>query len=405
MQTSIMTGKISDFAPTLTQPLHEPLFETGIVAQPDREVYAHFNVPSSLMTLPCGRLLVLFNAHAADLSGKQVLGAYSDDEGQTWSEPEVFFNNQTPSPHPPLNEKHFADGVIVVVNEKRVLLFAVSPRVEQGKHGSSSTVSWRRVSDDGGRTFGPMEEASRHRRYFVGTVHPGLRLQRGSLILGYSWDIPSEQGLVPNGEGEMEPCSGVIISRDEGQSWSAGADIRVRAPKGTPHLPRAITGIAEPAVVELPDGRLFLLGRTGTNYLWQSFSHDGGLSWEPAVPSPLESHNCPAALLRLSSDGATLAVFNYDLLLRRHLSACISTDGCQSWSTPQPLCLPEFADLPSTSYPALCELSDETILCVFAQRDDDNPQSAYLLRSVRFNRAYCEDEGAYKNGRRKMPPM
>src|SRR5690606_29564146 len=131
---------------------------TGIVAQPDGQVYAHFNVPSSLVALPCGRLLVLFNAHAADLSGKQVLGTYSDDEGQTWSAPEVFFNNQILSPHAPLNEKHFADGVIVVVNEKRVMLFAVSPRVQKGKNGSSRTVSWRRVSDDGGQTFGPMEE-------------------------------------------------------------------------------------------------------------------------------------------------------------------------------------------------------------------------------------------------------
>lgn len=398
MQTTIMTGKISNFAPTLTRPLHEPLFETGIVAQPDREVYAHFNVPSSLVALPCGRLLVLFNAHAADLNGKQVLGTYSDNEGRTWSQPEVFFNNQIRSPHAPLNEKHFADGVIVVVNEKRVLLFAVSPRVQKGKNGSSGTVSWRRVSDDGGQTFGPMEEVRRHRRYFVGTVHPGLRLQNGSLILGYSWDIASEDGLVPEGEGEMEPCSGVIISKDEGQSWSAGGDIRVRAPKGTPHLPRAITGIAEPAVVELSDGRLFLLGRTGTNYLWQTFSYDGGRSWEPPVPSPLESHNCPAALLRLSEDGAILAVFNYDLLLRRHLSVCLSTDGCQSWSTPQPLCLPEFADLSSNSYPALCELRDGTILCVFAQRDDSDPQGAYILRSVRFNRAYCEGGGVDANG-------
>src|SRR5690606_34944761 len=109
-----------------------------------------------------------------------------------------------------------------------------------------------------------------------------------------------------NGEGEMEPASGVLISQDNGETWTVGEDVRVCAPKGTPHLPRSISGIVEPAVVELLDGSLFLLGRTGTNRLWQSFSHDGGQTWEQPTPSPLESHNCPAALLRLENDGAVI---------------------------------------------------------------------------------------------------
>lgn len=371
--------------------MHSTLFETAIVARPDGQEYAHYNCVCSVLPLPCGRIMAVFNGHAADGSGKRALGIYSTDDGQTWSQPEVLFSNQTPALRNGLDEQHYADPVLVVVNATRVLLFAVSPRKQKGPGGFSQTVSWQRISDDGGATFGPMEEIPRHRKYFVGTVHPGLRLHNKTLVLGYSWDIPSEEGAIPDGEGEMEPCSGVLISSDEGLTWTPGDDVRVVAPKSSSHLSRAISGIAEPAIVELFDGTLFLLGRTGTNRLWQSFSSDGGCTWQPPTPSPLESHNCPAALLRLRGDGAIIAVFNHDPLLRTNLSVCISTDGCRSWSEPRPLCCPEFANLPSTSYPALCELSDGTILCLFAQRNDSDPDGRYIIRSVRFNRAYCRN--------------
>lgn len=365
------------------------LFETGMVAQPDGREYAHFNCVCSLVSLPCGSLFAVFNGHAADGGSKRCLGVYSSDEGRSWTRPEELFSNGTPAVPSGVNERHFADPVVVVVNENRVLLFAVSPRVKKGPGGFSRTVSWRRVSVDGGVTFGPMEEMVRHRKYFVGTTNPGVRLRNGKLVLGYSWDIPSEGAAVPDGEGEMEPCSGVLISDDEGVTWRPGADVRVTAPRGEPSLPRAIAGIAEPAVAELPDGRLFLLGRTGTNHLWQSFSADGGYTWQPAAPSALVSHNCPAALLSLEGDGATLAVYNNDPLHRAHLSVTVSRDGCRTWSEPRPLGSPEFAGTASVSYPGVCELSDGTLLCLFAQRDDADPQAHYVIRSVRFDRAYC----------------
>ncbi|HVF10507.1 MAG TPA: sialidase family protein [Abditibacteriaceae bacterium] len=365
----------------------QPLFETGIAAQPDGVLYKHFSYPGSVCLLPTGKLLAVFtgqNVHGPH----EAVGAYSADGGTTWSSPVTLFGGSALSDASSDTNEGYGDPNLVIVNEKRVMVFCVSLRVTDDSLDLSRTRFWRRISDDGGSTFGSVEELPRHKKYYVGTVHPGMRLRNGTLLMGYSWDKPAEEGRPATGEGEMDCYSGALISSDEGMTWAPGGDVHVDAEKAAQHLPHATGGLDEPAIVELPDGTLFLLGRTGTDRLWQSFSHDGGLTWQAPTPSPLESHNCPAALLRLEEDGAILVVYNNHPLQRARLSARVSADGCRTWSEPKILGPIGHEETPEASYPALCQLANGTLLAVFGQIDRSAPGSSFTIRCVRFNRAY-----------------
>jgi len=284
----------------------------------------------------------------------------------------------------------YADPNIVIVNERRVMAFCVSLRYDGEVWDLSRTRFWRRISDDGGETFGPLEELPRHKKYYVGTTHPGMRLRNGTLAMGYSWDKPAEEGRPAEGEGTMDLVSGMLLSRDEGMTWGPGGDCYADTSRADNALEHATNGLDEPAVVELPNDDLFMLARTGTNRLWQSFSRDGGLSWEAPDPSPLTSHNCPAALLRLAGDGAILAVYNNHPTRRFNLSVAISTDGCRTWSAPRKIAPVGGSETAEAAYPAICQLPDGTLVAVCYQIDRQAAEPRMVIKAVRFTREHME---------------
>ena len=61
-------------------------------------------------------------------------------------------------------------------------------------------------------------------------------------------------------------------------------------------------GASEPSVVELRDGRLWMLIRTSLDRHYQSFSSDGGETWNPAEPSPFYGTITDPTIGRLQDD-------------------------------------------------------------------------------------------------------
>jgi len=381
------------------------LFEQSVAAYPDGVIYKDFAWPGSLALLPGGKLLAAFNSYRMKADGfliPEALGIYSDDGGRTWEAPQMLFGGEGLSATSSDPNEEYCDPSIVIVNERVVHLYAVSRRHIPGSWNLSRTWTWRRASVDGGLTFGAPERVPTPRRYISGTVKPGLRLRNGSLIRPYDWDIPAERGRPVGTQGTMESACGFFISNDDGQSWQASVDLHIIAEKGCSELMEAAAGLCEPAAVELPDGELFALFRTSANRLWQSRSRDRGWTWLPPEPSPLESNDCPAALLRLD-DGAVLVVYNDHPTLRARLSACLSTDRCRTWS-PSRLLGPEgHPDIPEASYPQVCLLPDGTIVVIYTQTraviqeshatalpDWMAEDERYHIRCARFNRAWVE---------------
>src|SRR5690606_36852241 len=86
-------------------------------------------------------------------------------------------------------------------------------------------------------------------------------------------------------------------SDDGGRTWvNTGAALTAPC---DPDYNGVNVGATEPAIIELKDGRLWMLMRTQTGYLYESFSSDRGETWTPAVASRFPSHNGPAALARM----------------------------------------------------------------------------------------------------------
>lgn len=100
-------------------------------------------------------------------------------------------------------------------------------------------------------------------------------------------------------------------SDDNGKSWQRSN--KVNSP---PHKPGGVHkgsrwnhGMVGSSLLELKDGRVWMLARTAQDFFYESFSHDHGASWSPAVPSRFHGNNVLGALLRLK-DGRILFVWN-----------------------------------------------------------------------------------------------
>ena len=106
-------------------------------------------------------------------------------------------------------------------------------------------------------------------------------------------------------------------------------------------------GAAEPTVVELQDGRLWMIIRTSKDLHYQSFSEDGGLTWSESTPSPFYGTITMPTIGRLK-DGRLLFLWSNTTPLpevnnttgvwddvftnRNAIHAAISADDGKTWT-------------------------------------------------------------------------
>lgn len=141
---------------------------------------------------------------------------------------------------------------------------------------------------------------------------------------------------------------GVLYSDDDGISWKKSQFINTPPhTKGGFHKGiRWNHGGVEPTVIELSDGRLWMLIRTPQDTHYQSFSDDGGETWQDPTPSPFYGTLTMPTLGRLK-DGRMILFWNNttplpelasadgvwdDVFTNRNvLHAAISEDDGKSW--------------------------------------------------------------------------
>lgn len=121
----------------------------------------------------------------------------------------------------------------------------------------------------------------------------------------HRWVQPMQRTM----EGRLHP--GVLLSDDDGATWR-----EVLLPSPPPHRvawPHA--GVrwqndgCEPTVVELADGKLWMLIRTSQDCHYEAFSTDGGQSWTEPAPSRFHATITMPLAFR-TSDGRLLVVWN-----------------------------------------------------------------------------------------------
>ncbi len=132
----------------------------------------------------------------------------------------------------------------------------------------------------------------------------------------------------------------VYYSDDEGQSWQQcnGVLFGWFDERGVPNGGAGITTAGEPTCAETKDGRVLLFARSKVGRLVQSYSLDGGVTWQSIVPSELASTQAPPLLIQIPQTGDLLCVWNQVSgeeirrgFHRSRLSAAISKDSGLTW--------------------------------------------------------------------------
>ena len=326
-------------------------FETGIAAATDGGAHLT-NAYPVIVPISTGRLVLAYSVMPKDNPDGYIAARVSSDGGRTWSAEAKALDIQG---------KLDADPCLMWDGE-RVTVFSTTVPEKRTLIASSQMFA---ASSTDGLHWSEPREIKLPWAYSVGKRHMVVRLLDGSFAMPISWDLWAEQGTPARTEGEMDIASGVLKSKD-GQEWRAFGALHIFERKVRPS---STGGVCEPALVQLRDGELYMLLRTGTNFLYESRSRDNGLTWSEPQRSALVSHNTPAALWRLREHPEEIVViFNHSPVNRYPLSVALSSDGGKTWSAPRDVATSEG---PQVSYPNIAQAEDGTIVAVWqAQRKE-----------------------------------
>ncbi len=155
--------------------------------------------------------------------------------------------------------------------------------------------------------------------------------------------------LGDNFAAEKDKGSFAFYSDDNGRTWKRSHALQAPYHKagGFHKGIRWNHGAVEPTMVELKNGKLWMLLRTGQDYHYESFSEDFGETWTKPVPSKFYATITMPTLHRLK-DGRILLLWNNTTPLpeketangvwedvftnRNALHAAISSDEGQTWT-------------------------------------------------------------------------
>jgi hypothetical protein len=275
----------------------------------------------NLIVLPDGAWEIY--AVRADAGVKRLIRASSNDHGQTWTEPET------------LRELPIQGGVVALLDRRgEVQLFVQALRTE----GNGKRIAVDRFIDiwqlrsSGGRN--QWSEPQRIFEGYVGSVQGALQLRSGRIVLPFAYWVAERPQGPPTGAN----VTTVVYSDDDGQTWRQSA-AQLTAPCEA-NYNGSNYGAIEPTVLQLKDGRVWMLMRSQTGFLYESYSDDGA-EWSAARPSRFRSSTGPAFLLRLPEDRIALFWNHCELSTRVDgqgvyggrdvLHAAISNDEGQSW--------------------------------------------------------------------------
>lgn len=151
-----------------------------------------------------------------------------------------------------------------------------------------------------------------------------FRMNKPTVLSTGEWIMPVTHAAESIKEWFAGPkqLQGVGISTDEGKTWKLHGSLL--APEWA----------LECMITELRDGRLWLLTRTGSGFLWESHSSDKGNTWSEIKASTIPNPGSRFFIRRLAS-GNLLLVNHHGFKgrTRSHLTAQISTDYGATWNS------------------------------------------------------------------------
>lgn len=143
----------------------------------------------------------------------------------------------------------------------------------------------------------------------------GCTLNKPIVLTSGDWLLPVSNWV--------EETAWVYVSTDQGQSWKPRGSVKFPGWQFDEHM-----------MVELRDGRLWMLARTHGNP-YESFSTDHGKTWSAPKPAASVQNTSSRFFLRRLASGRILLVKNGPpterLKRRSHMSAFLSDDEGHTW--------------------------------------------------------------------------
>ncbi len=293
---------------------------------------------------PDGELLVVFYAGYGHVSfptedlpnGARICMVRSTDDGRTWSDAEVVVDT-------PLDDR---DSSITQLRNGDLLVTFMTYTKERA---ATHAVQMIRSSDNGATWSEPLSLPV----IFDGNQAvsaPVTELKDGTLLLPIygRWADTDKPGT---------PC-GVLISTDGGLTWPEHAILE----------PASKENLHEPAIVVLPDGRIYMQIRPVM--MW-SESLDNGRTWSPVQPMDITGH---APYLLLTSENVLISGFRHPPT--RSTSLAWSFDFGATWSDPL------LVDNVVGGYPSMVELPDGRVVFVYYTEGAGSDIRCVFLRAT-----------------------
>ena len=284
------------------------------------------NSEGAFLPLKDGRILFAytrFTGGSGDDAAAEIAALYSTDKGITWSlKPETLVRNDAQANVMSVSLLRLRDGRIVLFYLKKNNLADCRPYLK---------ISW-----DEAKTWGEPQLALPAPGYFVVNNDRVVQLKSGRLVIPAAF-----HRLKGPNPGDMKNFDSRAIalyylSDDTGRLW--------RESKTWWSLPVASqTGLQEPGIIELKDGRIFSWARTDQGCQYGMYSQDGGETWSAPKPTPFKSPTSPLSMKRIPSKGHLLAIWNdhsgrynlpeagRDSWSRTPLASAISRDEGKTW--------------------------------------------------------------------------
>jgi sialidase-1 len=301
--------------------LNLPAAENAIVKdiEPSRENPR--NSEGAFVTLKSGRILFLYTCFyggAGDESPARIVSIHSDDAGRTWSAPpRVVIENQAGANVMSVSLLRLQGGRIALFYLVKNNLLDCRPVV--------------RFSTDEAESWSEPQLVGAAPGYFVLNNDRVIQLKSGRLVVPVGFH--RSRGTDPKSYRSLDSRAIALwyLSDDEGKTWRE-ADTWWALPA------RTTTGLQEPGVVELADGRLFSWMRTDQGAQFGCYSTDDGKNWPLPQATALASPASPASIKRLPGSSDLLGIYNdhsgqfpFVKGKRTPLLAAISSDDGKTW--------------------------------------------------------------------------
>lgn len=294
--------------------------EPSATAVPAPSFVTDLKEVARLVRLPDGRLLAVFQRNTKE--GPELSGRYSRDNGMTWEDAETLMPI-------PKEDAGFGSPEPLVDRDGELHVFLLKARKKMPS-GLDIDI-WYVRSFDGRTRWQPPR---RIWEGYTGSLNCVIQMRSGRIVLPFSYK--TNRTWAERGEGFDAFTymgtfdSTVLYSDDGGTTWRESATpLKVLAPDlGT-------YGAIEPVVVELSDGRVWMLIRTQHGRFYESLSDDGA-TWTKPRPTRILSSDSPAGLVRLDDGGIVMfwnncLRFPYAYGGRHVLHGAISADDGKTW--------------------------------------------------------------------------